>query len=209
LAAGMEPDQDLLYGKTALQMAAALGHKEQVQALLNAGAQVDGADSNGNTPLMLAAAGAYAEVLHLLLDHGADPNQRNNSGMSAAAWALSMDAADCAELLQKRGAGEPYGRSELQLSIILATATVDTNTPDWQALLNAAEDLNHQDVFGITALMLAAEAGFADLVKALLSRGASVHLQDQEGLRAIDWAVEAEQTACIALLRATKSGPGA
>ena len=55
--------------------AAESGHLEVVQALLNAGAWVDGDDRTSITPLMLAAREGHDAVVQLLLDSGAEVNR--------------------------------------------------------------------------------------------------------------------------------------
>ncbi len=66
-------------------------HKNQrasVQALIAAGAEVDGTDPEGLTPLMLAAAQGEGEIVAALLSAGADPERTQPAGDNALGYAL-------------------------------------------------------------------------------------------------------------------------
>jgi cytohesin len=65
---------------TPLHRAAALGHADIAQLLIEAGAEVDGRSKNGRTPLHEAASTGRAELVPLLLEAGADVNATNHRG---------------------------------------------------------------------------------------------------------------------------------
>ena len=52
------------------------GHADTVQALLDAGADVDAKHNNGRTSLINAVVGGYTDTAQALLDAGADVNAR-------------------------------------------------------------------------------------------------------------------------------------
>ncbi|KAK1759095.1 ankyrin repeat-containing domain protein [Echria macrotheca] len=64
-------DKDSVLQTTALQIAAARGTIDDVQALLAAGAEVNAADKGGFTPLLWACIGGRKDVARLLLEAGA------------------------------------------------------------------------------------------------------------------------------------------
>ena len=75
-----------IVGTRALMVAAAHGHTDTVQALLDAGADVNAKDVTGWTALHAAAFKGDPEIVQLLLDHGAIPGKaswflRSPSGM--------------------------------------------------------------------------------------------------------------------------------
>ena len=70
-------------GTTALVFAALGGDAETVQALLDAGADVNAKNSDGWTALMQAASGGDAETVQALLDARADVNAKDNDGVTA------------------------------------------------------------------------------------------------------------------------------
>jgi ankyrin repeat protein len=73
LAAGADPNRMAPSGReTCLMLAAQAGVPAVVEALLAAGARVDGA-ADGVTPLMIAAQAGAADIVEILLRAGADP----------------------------------------------------------------------------------------------------------------------------------------
>ena len=62
----------LPYGATLLYMAAEHGHLEVVRALLEAGADLNQANTDGDTPLCIAAQCGRKEVVRALLEAGAE-----------------------------------------------------------------------------------------------------------------------------------------
>ena len=73
-------DQD---GRTALQVAAGLGHPPVVKALIAAGADVNKPTKEGMTALMLAASVGNTEMVEILLDAGANPELQDGVGTTA------------------------------------------------------------------------------------------------------------------------------
>ncbi|KAK0938965.1 Allantoicase [Friedmanniomyces endolithicus] len=70
-------------GTPPLVYASCFGHKEVVQALLNAGATVDTQDRNQWTALMWAMTNRHKEIAKTLLDHGASTDVKSSSGRTA------------------------------------------------------------------------------------------------------------------------------
>jgi hypothetical protein len=67
-------------------------HKAQpgaISALLDAGANANGADSHGQTPLMMAAGYGYTDIVKILLAHGANPRLPMRDGVTAIDLARS------------------------------------------------------------------------------------------------------------------------
>ena len=60
------------HGSTALMMASMKGHGGIVEALLQAGADIDKADINGNTPLICASQDGHDGIVEALLQAGAN-----------------------------------------------------------------------------------------------------------------------------------------
>jgi uncharacterized protein len=79
----------------------AIGWPKIMEALLDAGANVDGATMQGVTPLMSAAAFGEMESVRLLLARGADPKRLDNSGSSAADAAGEKGQDEIASLLDR------------------------------------------------------------------------------------------------------------
>ena len=60
-----------------------LGRTAAVQALLEAGADVNTRNTIRNTPLMLVANWGHTEIVQVLLANGADVHAKNTIGMTA------------------------------------------------------------------------------------------------------------------------------
>jgi len=73
MARAADPNATRPSGETALMVASRFGFAEIVEALLDAGAQIDKQDARGVPALFIAAENAHAGIVRLLLAHGADP----------------------------------------------------------------------------------------------------------------------------------------
>ncbi len=95
-----------LGGLTPLGLAAAFGHRNVAEFLLEHGANVDAVSADGleQTPLNEAAKFDSADVAALLLDHGADVNARDIAGATPLGWAGLRGYKNVAALLIARGA---------------------------------------------------------------------------------------------------------
>ncbi len=87
---GADPNIKDKKGVYPIQIAAALGDIDSVEALIKGGAQVDVADQQGETPLIAAVHKRDSELIARLLKEGADPDRNDNSGRSARDYAELM-----------------------------------------------------------------------------------------------------------------------
>lgn len=112
LGALLSSDQALLQardtdGSTALHCAAWKGHKQVVEFLLQAGADVNAHNNNdhwGTTPLHAAAHANQTAIAQLLLDAGADVKARDMNGKTPLEHTTFHNASAAAKLLAKHGA---------------------------------------------------------------------------------------------------------
>src|SRR5690606_39250254 len=124
--------------QTALMWAAAEGHLEIVEALLNAGAEPNmqarvteltrrstrtDFPTGGFTALMWAARNGDEAVVKRLLDGGADINMKNGDGASAMMIAIVNDRFDFAAKLLELGADPDDG--SLYRAVEMRDATTD------------------------------------------------------------------------------------
>jgi hypothetical protein len=75
-------------GWTPLMHAIHKNQKGSVNALLDAGADVNGRSTDGSTALMMAAGYGYTDIVNLLLDRGADAHAQLSDGMNALTFAV-------------------------------------------------------------------------------------------------------------------------
>ncbi|CAM9602904.1 unnamed protein product [Chrysoparadoxa australica] len=94
----------MAHGWSALMIASLNGHDACVEALIRAGAQVNGKSGGGRTALQWACSRARLTTVQLLLQHGAAANERDNTGDSALMKALwSRQGEGCALALLAAG----------------------------------------------------------------------------------------------------------
>ena len=84
--------------------AARNGQTEEVQALLEAGADVNAISDADGMALILAAARGHTEIVRMLLEAGADVNAKTSNGNTALLRAAARGHAGIVELLRKAGA---------------------------------------------------------------------------------------------------------
>ena len=118
-------DVNFEYGKyysTPLVEAAAKGHNEIVQILLDSGADIDKGDYCSRTPLWFSAWCGRCDVMETLLDGGADPNKADEYGRTPLQCVARNGRNDVTktkgiQLLIDRGAkpnkADAYGRYPL------------------------------------------------------------------------------------------------
>jgi hypothetical protein len=94
-------------GISPLHVAATEGHKDVVELLVRAGADVDAANQWGVTPLYLAAAGGFKEIAALLIAQGANVNVKEQRGETPLQVATRKGHAETASLLRGTAATEP------------------------------------------------------------------------------------------------------
>lgn len=176
--------------RSALQSAAARGHLDVVDLLLN-GADVNGkpAWDSGQTALQSAASGGHVDVLKLLLDHGAAVNQEGSlqGGMTALAAAAGTGCLDIVQiLLQKHAEINTIPQCTSSPTALQAAAAnghyeVVEFLLQRGAYVNADSDNNAR---GHTALHSAVMNGYSSVVKLLLGNGADINAVRTTG---VDW----------------------
>jgi len=201
------------------------------QALIDAGAPVDGDPDDKETPLTTAASYGDAEVAKVLIDAGADVNARSAPdsggvpGGSALLHAAVFGMTDVLDLLVEAGA------EVTSLEEAAAAGDVDgwlTPEPDPQAriralvfaadherlavidrLIDAGTPVDAFDeVWGRRALQVAAENGRLASLRRLLEHGADPNLRDREGRTALDRCRGQEEVEAILRPLTARAGDG-
>jgi N-acyl-D-amino-acid deacylase len=196
IAAGADVNEATAGGMTPLM--AAVHDAAKVRVLLAAGAEPSRVAPTGHTALQLAAAYSGAiESVRLLLARGIAvdvPVVRGNlRGVTPLACAVQRGDTATAMLLLDRGAAVDGVKPGQVGPLVAATFQGDSEMVEWLVARGAEVDTTVQDDFSnaSTVLMVAAEDGRADVVNALLRRGAAVNHVDGSGLTALMYAAQA------------------
>lgn len=171
------------------------------------GINLDVQDANGNTPLMLAAQHEHPEIVKYLIEKLAERGIQNNDGRTALMFAANATS-DKAVSMVKDLMGSWSNGIEIKdkqghTAIFHAVRRNNLNVLKFlqeDEIINFRELINQQDNHGLTPLMLAAEDGYIDIVKFLLSAGADAELKDRSKLTALDRAKRVGQDNIVKIL---------
>jgi ankyrin repeat protein len=191
LALGVDPNEPEPDGTTPLMRAVHGQMPNTAQLLIDAGADVQKANSYGVTALYIAARAGDSSATRMLLAAGADANAAlPTSGETVLMTAAKAgDPATVAALLT----GGIEGVSLADLGEARAAARI-AEAAGYSLLPNPAIATNYADVnardrwYGRTPLMIAAAEGHLDAVRLLIEAGSDLNLADAEGSTALSLA---------------------
>ena len=195
LQAGANPNLALLKGETPLMVASRSGNPDVVEQLIAKGAGVNARGARGQNALMWAVGQQHAEVVRVLLANGADIHARTD------VWSQMM-------------AVPPHGLPEYNrviphggdTALMFAARVGDLRSA--QLLVAAGANVNDADAWGVSAMVLAAHSGYADLVEFLLDRGADAN-SSAAGFTALHEAVMRRDARIVAALLTHGADPNA
>ncbi|MDD5403798.1 MAG: ankyrin repeat domain-containing protein [Sulfuricella sp.] len=215
---------------TALMLAVKEGQGDITQLLLARGAKGNVGDKSGLTALMLAARKGDQPLVDALLASGAEINATYpENGLGAFGFALDQQHTDLAKHLLDKGAKPDFGNVDTlplavvehgDLALIQAiearggsiirddmkarVAFVAARNKDGEVLdyvLNHGADLNFDNDFNYTPLILASLSNHPELVKRYLERGDDANSRDVDQETALSLAIEKDHREVITLLR--------
>ena len=175
LTAGANPNAALLLGETPMMVAARSGNPALVELLAAKGANVNARAARGQTALMWAVAQKHPEVVKVLIGNGADIHARSDS------WTEVMAVPPHGYLEYNRAI--PHGSE----TALMFAARVD-DLASAKLLVAAGANVNDEDAWGVSAVVLAAHSGFTEVVEFLLEKGANAN-SDRAGFTALHEAV--------------------
>ncbi|XP_011184845.1 transient receptor potential channel pyrexia isoform X2 [Zeugodacus cucurbitae] len=192
-------------GTNAIHLAADLGNAQCLEALLNA----PGADANvricirekESTALHLAADEGNVECVDLLLAKGADAKLKNHRGFTALHLAARTSSLECVESLLRNGNADPNAEDFDHRTPLHAAVGKSENAFDiLETLIQWGANVNHKDIYGFTALHLAALDGLAQCVEMLIFHGADVTTKSKKGTSALN-VITRKTPASVAMIR--------
>lgn len=172
-------------GMTPLCIAAERGHSGIVAALISHQANVIASDQSGRTPLHIAAQHGCEEITAKLLTFHANANAADHSGQTPLHIAAQFGQIEVVTLLAERLAS-PSNEAPCIETIYAASY--------------CCADLNAADMRGNTPVLAAARSGHFDVVKHLISVGASVHARADDGETVLMSAARQRSVSAVSML---------
>uniref|UniRef100_A0A182MKC6 Ion transport domain-containing protein n=1 Tax=Anopheles culicifacies TaxID=139723 RepID=A0A182MKC6_9DIPT len=178
-------------GTNPIHLAADLGHAQCLAALL----ECPDADPNVRiqqgdkqmTALHLAADEGNLDCVTQLLARGADVRARNHRGFTPLHLAARSGSADCVEALLKLGGCDPnMADFDQRTALHAAVSKSDTAVEMLETLIAWGANVNQRDMYGFTALHLAALDALGPCVETLLYHGADVTMKSRKGTSALN-----------------------
>ena len=166
------------YNQTALIIACGKGNKDEVNVLLNAGADPNVSDVDGNTCLHYTARNNYCtDVLQTIITHCIDVNATNKNNVTALMIACGIGNKEAINVLLNAGADCNIFDAD-GLAWLHYAACGDCRKEVIQTIINHGTDINTRDKNNRTALMIACQKGKRDAIKVLLNAGADLNFAD-------------------------------
>ena len=160
------------------------GDRQAALTLLKTHADVNAPQGDGATALHWAAYLDDAETTALLIKAGARVDSSNSYGVTPLALASGNGNAAIIDQLLKAGADPNRAVRAGETPLMLAART--GNTDAVTVILNAGAAIDAKETWnGQTALMWAAAAGHAAVVRTLIDRRADIHVRSNSGATAL------------------------
>ncbi len=193
-------DQRLPDDATALMIAAAMGHADTVERLLDAGADIAAVDARGHGALHAAAQFGFEHndslrarrLFDVLLKRNADTNLADKEGKTPLLLLLGAQlrpGSDCdathlgALLPVLLDAGAKLEHADQRGVTALHACAMHALLPPARVLLSRGADRNAADAFGRTAADVARQLGYVDIAHELAARGAGAIPSVRQTLR--------------------------
>ncbi len=155
-------------GTTLLHQAVKSEQLDMVEMFLSRGIDINSAGSDGRTALHLAAGTGKNNIVEALIARGADVKARDVSGQTSAQFGVRSNHKDTVRLLLDKGA-------EVS-SIQIAAYVGDLDAV--KGFLEREGNVTAQDKYLTSTLWFAAQGGQKDVAAFLISKGASVNVED-------------------------------
>eukprot|EP00434_Breviolum_minutum_P025449 symbB.v1.2.022488.t1/scaffold1997.1/size93120/1 len=170
--------------ETPLHWAAAKGHRDVVQLLVEEKAEIESRCAVYRTPLHLAAEEGHRDVVQLLLETNAEIEATDAFGCPPLQWAVAGGHKDVVQFLLEKSAKietrNKYGETPLHV------AAGRSGRDIVQVLLDKTAEIEATDAFGRTPLFRA--AGGIEVAQLLLEKNALIGTTDKDGQTPLSYA---------------------
>jgi len=159
------------------------GHIAAVEAVLDAGFDVNTSRDSGYTPLMMACEADSLEMVTLFLDRGANVNAQDDAAFTALIYASNAGHTDIVNELCLHGAD--VNMYDFHRRGALHYAAQNGNVEIVHKLFIRGANLDAKSNTATTPLMEAVGMGYHDIVQELILDGADVNIADNNGNTAL------------------------
>jgi len=187
-------------GVTPIMTAALYNRTEIIKLLIKYKAEINKQSESGWTALIYASKNGNYETVKLLLDNKADINLHLKGGENAFTEACSAKQNKVALLLLENGIDVNTIQNEIGLNGLIIVSNFG-NIELVKKTLEKTNDINHQNIYGETALMRATMQGHKDVVEYLLEKEAKKDIKDSYKNDALFYAKKFNQPEIYKLLQ--------
>jgi ankyrin repeat protein len=175
LETAVSANTSFAYGRTALHYAVDNSQREMAQLLLKRAADVNCKCNRLWTPLHFAVAAGDLDMVGFLISWKADLEAQSYLGCSAVCLAALNNNEHCLQLLAAAGADitKPISFANGEFLLHVAAANGHEKIANWLIRNGMCVDVRSR--VGMTALMVASNAGHYGTAKLLLGKGANVN----------------------------------
>lgn len=146
-------------------------------------------DNNGDTPLIWAVKQGYERLTSNLLKAGVNVNAQNKRGQTALINAVAYGHYQIIKLLLEHGADVNIEANN-ETALFVACGSQEDKLDIVKLLLTKQPNLDCQNRFKMTPLMMASAYCHRKIVELLLNAGANLEAQDHHGKTALYKAIE-------------------
>ncbi len=174
-----KPDTPDFGGFTGLMFASWSGHTDLAQFLVDNGADVDMKDSMGRTALMIASNNGYLEIVKILVEKGADMNAKDDEGKTAlkhATYPGHLDIINYLNNAQSKKINNKSVNSDNKTVLTIVDWANAGSLDDVVKGIKSGEDIDTQNDSEYTAISVASENGYLEIVEYLIKAGADVNI---------------------------------
>ena len=166
---------------TALQQAAAGGHKDIVKLLLSEGCPIAIGDSDGLSALHTAAKFGQVGIIEMLVERGLDVNIVSSMGKTPLHSAAAEGHLESVHALLRLGGRKAMTMVAGKVGTPLHQAAASGHKDVVTHLLKEGCPIDVRDSDGFTPLHFAAQCGQVDIIELLVTRGLDVNIPDNQG----------------------------